>query len=280
MSFSIWSLVEAISIWFTSWADMFIIGTSLSQYYLGLYKTSIAMVNIIMSLITSAIVPILFSALSRLQNDDEKFNKMYFSTQKIVSIFVFPLGIGIYLYRDLATTILLGSKWSEASDIVGVWALTSTIMIVFGNLCSEVYRAKGRPKLSFLAQILHLVVLVPVCIIGSKYGFWILVYARAWVRMEFVLVHFIIMKFLIGISVSKTFKSILPTAISSIAMGILGLLLREISKGLLWTLISVLICSLFYFAILYLFPSMRLYINKVLKKVNSNIIKKIPELNK
>ncbi|PWX13870.1 lipopolysaccharide biosynthesis protein [Clostridium perfringens] len=274
MSFSIWSLVEAISIWFTSWADMFIIGTSLSQYYLGLYKTSIAMVNIIMSLITSAIVPILFSALSRLQNDDEKFNKMYFSTQKIVSIFVFPLGIGIYLYRDLATTILLGSKWSEASDIVGVWALTSTIMIVFGNLCSEVYRAKGRPKLSFLAQILHLVVLVPVCIIGSKYGFWILVYARAWVRMEFVLVHFIIMKFLIGISVSKTFKSILPTAISSIAMGILGLLLREISKGLLWTLISVLICSLFYFAILYLFPSMRLYINKVLKKVNSNIIKK------
>lgn len=274
MSFSIWSLVEAISIWFTSWADVFIIGTSISQYYLGIYKTSTTMVNIIMSLITSSVVPVLFSALSRLQDDDEKFNTMYFNMQKIVSIFVFPLGVGIYLYRDLATTILLGSKWNEASEVVGVWALTSAIMIVFGSLCSEAYRAKGRPKLSFLAQVLHLVVLVPVCIISSKYGFWVLIYARAWVRMEFVLVHFIIMRFIIGISVIKTFKSIMPTAISAITMGILGLLLQEISKGLLWTLVSIVTCSLFYFVILYAFPSMRIEINKILCKIDLKIIKK------
>lgn len=274
LSFSIWSLVEAISIWFTSWVDMFIIGTSLSQYYLGIYKTSTSMVNIIMSLITSTVIPILFSALSRLQNDDEKFNIMYSNMQKIVSIFVFPLGVGIYLYSDLATKILLGSKWSEASELVGVWALTSAIMIVLGSLSSEVYRAKGRPKLSFLAQLLHLVVLVPVCIISSKYGFWILVYARSWVRMEAVLVHFIIMKFLIGISVVKTFKSIMPTAISAIAMGILGVLLKGISKGLLWTILSVVICFLFYLITLYAFPSMRIEINKILCKIDLKIIKR------
>lgn len=273
LSFSIWSLIEEISIWFTTWADVFIIGTSLNQYYLGVYKTSTAMVNTLMSLITASIVPVLFSALCRLQEDHKKFNNMYFNTQRLVSIFVFPLGIGVYLYSDLATKILLGSKWSEASNVIGVWALTSSIMIVFGHFCSEAYRAKGKPKLSFLAQLLHLIVLVPICIISSKNGFWTLVYARSWIRMEAVLVHFVIMKFAIGIPVIKTFKNVLPTAISAFVMGILGYLLQQISKGLLWSFLSIIMCSLFYFGVLYLFPNMRKEMNKILIKIKKRVMK-------
>ncbi|WP_186431545.1 lipopolysaccharide biosynthesis protein [Clostridium sp. BSD9I1] len=273
LTFSIWSLIEAISIWFATWVDMFIIGTSLSQYYLGIYKTSIAMVNTLMSLITASIVPVLFSALSRLQNDTTKFNKMYFDTQKIVSIFIFPLGIGVYLYSDLATKILLGGKWEEAREVIGIWALTSAIAIVFGHFCSEVYRAKGRPKLSFLAQILHLVILVPVCIISSKYGFWVLVYARSWIRIEGILVHFIIMKFVIGISVVNTFRNVMPTAISSVVMGVLGCFLQQISKDLLWSFISIIICSIFYFGVLYLFSDMRKEINRVIITLKGKLMR-------
>lgn len=272
LSFSIWSLIEAISIWFTAWVDMFIIGSSLNQYYLGIYKTSISMVNALLALITSSIVPVLFTALSRLQNNKEKFNKLYFDTQKIVSILVFPLGVGMYLYSDLATKILLGSKWSEASKVIGVWSLTSVMMIVFGNLCSEVYRAKGRPKLSFLSQILHIIVLIPVCIIGSKHGFWILVYARAWIRMEFVIVHFIIMKVAIGIPVGKTVRNIFPTLISAVVMGVLGHWLRQISNEILWGFISIPICSVIYFSILYIFPDTRRKINEVVKKLKNRFL--------
>lgn len=274
LSFSIWSLIEAISIWFTCWADVFIIGSSLNQYYLGIYKTSTTMVNSLMSLITASIVPVLFSALSRLQDDNDKFNRMYLNTQRLVSVFVFPLGIGIYLYSDLATKIILGSKWREASGVIGVWALTSAIMIVLGNFNSEVYRAKGRPKLSFLAQLLHLVVLVPVCIISSKYGFWPLVYARAWIRMEGILVGIIIMKVGIGFPVGKIFKNVMPTAISAICMGILGYLLQQISKGTLWSLVSIIICSLFYFGVLYLFPNMRKDMNKMVLKLKERFVRR------
>lgn len=281
LSFSIWSLVEAISIWFTTWADVFIIGSSLSQYYLGIYKTSTIMVNSLMGLIVASIVPVLFSALSRLQDDSEKFNNIYLKTQKLTSVLIFPLGIGIYIYSDLATRIMLGNKWNEASGVIGVWALTSAIVIVFGHFCSEVYRAKGMPKLSFLAQILHLVVLVPVCIISSKYGFWTLVYARSWIRMEFLLVHFIIMKFVIGFPVSKTFINVIPTAISAIAMGVLGYLLQQISNGLLWSFVSIIICFLFYFGALYLFPDMRKEMNGIIKKLKVKLKKrKIIKVNK
>ncbi|WP_394238287.1 lipopolysaccharide biosynthesis protein [Niallia oryzisoli] len=257
LSFSIWSLIESISIWLTTWVDVFIISSMLSEYYLGIYKTSTTMVNALMALITASIVPILFSTLSRLQNNNELFNRAYFKMQRVVSIIVLPLGIGVFLYSDLATQILLGDQWGEASKIIGIWALTSSIMIVFGHFCSEVYRAKGRPKLSFLGQLLHLVVLIPTCLIGAKYGFWVFIFARSWIRMQFVLVHFILMKVSIGIPVLKTIKNVFPSAITAVVMGLLGYLLQQINNGMLWDILSIIICALFYFGILFLFPSMR-----------------------
>lgn len=257
LSFSIWTLVEEISIWATSWIDVFIIGTFLNSYYLGLYTTAQLIVNSLMALIISSIVPVLFSTLSRLQNDDIKFKKTYYKVQRLVSVFVFPAGMGMFIFSDLVTQIFLGDQWSEASDIIGIWALTSAVMIVFGHFCSEVYRAKGKPKLSFLAQVLHLVVLIPVILISAQYGFWALVYARSLVRMEFVLVHFLIMKFAMGFLILDTIKNVLPTIISTILMGILGCFIQQIYTGVLWNILAIVLCTLLYFGILYLFANIR-----------------------
>ncbi|AEB75395.1 lipopolysaccharide biosynthesis protein [Clostridium botulinum] len=273
IGFSIWSLVEAISIWATVWADMFIIGNSLNQYYLGIYKIATAMVNNIMSIVTAAIVPVLFSTLSRLKDDNEQFENIYLTTQRAVSIFIFPLGFGIYLYSDLATQIILGSKWGEASYVIGVWALTSSIMIVLGNFCSEVYRAKGRPKLSFIAQMLHLIVLVPACMVSSRYGFKALVYSRSWIRMEFILIHLIIMKEVVGFSILRMFKNIKATVVSTLIMGCFGYGAKQLHSGIIWSITSILICSLVYFGCLYLFSDIRNEINIVIRKIRSKLIK-------
>lgn len=274
LSFSIWSLIEAISIWLTTWVDTFFIGKLLNQYQVGIYKTSTTMVNSLMSIITSSTVPVLFSALSRLQNDQEKFNNLYYKFQRIVSILIFPMGVGVYLYSDLATYLLLGNQWGQASDIIGIWALTSSIMIVFGHFSSEVYRAKGRPKLSFFAQVMHLVVLIPTILISGQYGFWSLVYARSWIRMQFVLVHLIVMKLSIGIPILKTFRNVLPTLLSATAMGFVGFFLQQIYESIFWDFISIMICILFYFGVLFLFPSMRCEVIELGKKLLPKQLKK------
>jgi O-antigen/teichoic acid export membrane protein len=253
LSFSVWSLIEAISIWFTGWIDIFIIGSVLSIYYLGLYRTSLAMVGGILGIITAATTPILFAALSRLQNDDNAFQAMFFTLQKIVAYCVLPMGVGIYLYSDVATQILLGSQWQEASEIIGVWALTSVIMIVFGHYSSEVYRAKGKPRLSFLAQVLHLVVLLPTCIISLKYGFWVLVYARALIRIQFILVHLIIMKYAIKFPVRRMFTNVVNPVFFTLLMCGVALGLQQISPEFMWSLVSIGICIAVYFGLMWFF---------------------------
>ncbi|MGP4070376.1 lipopolysaccharide biosynthesis protein [Halobacillus sp. B29] len=270
MSFSLWSLIEAFSIWLTAWVDAFVIGYYLNEYYLGIYKTSTIMVNSLLALITATIAPILFSTLSRLQNNENEFKSMFFKFQKYIAMLVLPIGVGVFIYRDLAADLLLGSQWEDAGGVIGLWALSSSIMIVFGHFCSEVYRSKGMPKLSFNAQVLHLIFLVPTCIISAKYGFWPLVFARSLIRLQFVAVHLMIMEIIMKISVYKTFKNIFPSLIAVTLMGGFGFYLTTLSNNIFWSVISIILCVFVYFGVLLLFSSVR----KELVSIRSNIIEK------
>lgn len=272
ISFSIWTLIESISIWLTTWIDTFIIGSFLSSYYLGVYKNSLSMVNSIFTVVIATTTPILFSALSRVQNDDKEFKKIFFSMQKTAAYIILPMAIGMYVYRDFMVKILFGDRWIEGNQVVGLWALTSGIVILFGNYFSEVYRAKGKPKLSFIVQVLHLIVLIPVCSISGKFGFEIFVKWRVLIRLQLVLVHILVMNCIIKIPVIKIFKNIFIPAISSIFMGIVGVYLNKLNNNIMWNLLSIIICVNIYFGVLMLFKKSRQEVFNILHTMK---IKKI-----
>lgn len=256
-SFTIWSMFEAVSIWLTSYVDIFIVGVYLNEYYLGLYKTSTTIVGQIMALITSVTTPILFSSLSRLQNDEDEFRKLFFGFQKIVSLLVIPLGVGIFCFSNLITEILLGSQWVEASGFIGLWGLTSSLTIILSHYSSEVYRAKGRPKLSALAQWLHIIILWPSILIAVQYGFEILYTVRALIRIEAIAVNLIIMYCIIKISPWQMIKNIAPSCIAAMIMWISAFLLLRIDSSFTWQFVYIIICGIMYFSIILLFPNDR-----------------------
>lgn len=265
-SFSAWSVVEAVSIWLTGYVDVFIIGIYLNEHYLGVYKTSMTVVGQILGLITAATTPILFSSLSRLQDDDNAFQTLFFKFQKFVGLLVIPLGVGIYCYSDLVTKILLGDQWLEASSFIGLWGLTSAFTIVLSYYSSEVYRAKGRPKLSVLAQSMHLIVLLPAVLIAVRYGFETLYITRALVRFQGIIVDLIIMYCVIHISLWSLLKNIFSSVFAALLMGVLAILLKDVSLSILWQIISILICAMVYFGIIIIFPSNRSILLSFIKR--------------
>ena len=265
-SFSAWSVVEAVSIWLTGYVDVFIIGMYLNEHYLGLYKTSMTVVGQIMGLITAATTPILFSSLSRLQDDENAFQSLFFKFQKLVGLLVIPLGVGIYCYSDLVTNLLLGNQWLEASSFIGLWGLTSAITIVLSHYCSEVYRAKGRPKLSVIAQVLHLVVLWPAILIAVKYGFETLAVTRALVRLELILVNLVIMYVVVKVSPWKMFKNVFHSVLASLIMAVLAILLKDLSVSIVWQFASIILCALVYFAVILIVPANREILKSLIKR--------------
>ena len=266
LSFTIWSLVEALSIWLTGYVDVFIVGTMLSQHYLGLYKTSSTLVGQIMGLITAATTPVLFSSLSRLQNDHEEFKRLFFKFQKFAGLLVFPLGVGIFCYRDLITLLLLGNQWMEASGFIGLWGLTSAVTIVFSHYSSEIYRAKGRPKLSVLVQWLHIIVLWPVVLIAVRHGFEILYISRSIVRLELILANLVVTYYLIHISPWKMFVNSLPSIIASLSMILPAYGVMMFSSSLICQIIGAVLSAMIYIFIIYAFPKERELVNTYILK--------------
>ncbi len=271
LSFSIWSMIEAITIWMTSYIDIFIIGVFLNEYYLGIYKTSITTVGQITSLITAATTPILFSALSRLQDDRAAFKEMFLKFQKLVGLLIIPMGIGIFCYRNFITVVLLGGQWGEAANFIGLWGLSSAFMIVLSHFSSEVYRALGRPKLSALSQILHIIVLCPAMLIAVKYGWEVIYTTRAVVRIEAIAVNLVILYVVANISTWEMIANITPSILASCVMVLFAIVLQTAGDSYLWSIISIIICILIYFLSISLFKTERKIILNFISKYRTGI---------
>lgn len=256
-SFTVWSMLEAISIWLTGYVDIFIVGTMLNQHYLGVYRISMSTVGQIMGLITAATTPVLFSALSRLQNDNESLSHMFFSFQKLVGILVIPLGVGIFLYRDVITSMLLGSQWDEAANFIGLWGLTGSITIVYAHYCSEMFRAKGKPKLSVLAQVLHMLFLIPTVLLTIGYGFDVLCEARSWIRLSLILVNVVILYHLVHIGFIKMLRNTFPAILAAASMAAIVTMLFHWDGGYVALLVSFVAGCSAYVGVLMLFPKER-----------------------
>lgn len=268
-SYCSWSIVDSVLIWATAYIDIFFISRALDAYYLGLYKTSITTVGHFTSLITASILPIIMPAMSRLQGNLPEMRKTLLKLQKYTSILLLPIGIGIFVFSDFITAVMLGDQWKEAAPFIGLWALMEVITVIFSRFCSNVYPAIGKPKISVASQLLHLAALIPAVIISGHYGFRTLYITRSLIRLEGVAVNLIFLYVLIKQSPWKMFVNILPEALSCVVMAGVGWGLLCISDSVVISFVWILICVVVYFVTLYIFPKDRLLLHNLKQQVLS-----------
>ena len=136
-----------------------------------------------------------------------------------------------------------------------MWGLTSSITIVLSHYSSEVYRAKGRPRLSVLAQVLHIVVLWPTVLIAVKYGFETLYTARSLVRLELIAVNLCIMGWVVKMPIGRMFTNTLPSCLAAVCM--LMVLLLPSTSDIWLNIVYAIIATIIYVVVVMLFPEER-----------------------
>lgn len=256
-AFSSWLLLDSVVVWLTSYIGTFIVSRQLSDYHLGLYKTSITTVSSITNIITMAIGPVMFSQLSRCQGDDIEMKETYYKYQRLSAIILIPLGVGMFVFSDLVTWVLLGSQWGDAVDFIGIWALMSTIAIVLNNFCSTFFRSKGKPKIALMLQIIYFAVYLPTILWAVKKDFDAFCLINSLLMICPIINSNIVMKFVFRFKTRQTICNVLPMVLSAILMGAIGFLVKNLVSGIWWQFISVFICIILYFSILFLFPKTR-----------------------
>lgn len=266
-SFSAWSLAEAFSIWLTAWIDTFIISHFLNAYYLGMYKMPTAIVTTVMAIATSSMAPVLFSALSRHQHNKVEFEKTFFTFQRYMALFLVPLGVGMFVYQDFIVQILLGPQWKLAGIVLGSWALSSSLVTAISYLISEAFRAKGMPNISFLAQMAHLIVLIPVIYICVQYDFTTFVYARSIVRVQMIAVLLYLLAVYVKMNAWNVISNIKTYIITSVIVGVGSYVLLHVYTSMIWTIFCICVSLISYLVVLYLFPTERVVLTKIWNSV-------------
>lgn len=272
--FSIWSLFESILVWVINWGDTFVIGRLLSQYYLGLYKTSMNIVNQIIGVVSATLTPVLLSALSRAQDDDGEFRKIYYNTSFYTGILLIPMGVGMYVYRDLMCEIALGSAWSEAASMMGIWGLVSSVAIIFNSYNGCVLIAKGKPRISVIIQLIQIAVIIPAVCYTAILDFETLSYTRSLVRFVGMFLYAITVWSMYKLSTIKLLKMLVPVVTGTVVMGVVGVVCLRYSKWIVMDILSIAVCCLVYLAILMIFPITRSIVCKTMSTLRSSILSK------
>ncbi|MGT2681933.1 lipopolysaccharide biosynthesis protein [Streptococcus porci] len=269
-SFCGWTLLETISSWLVTNVGIFVIGRLFNEYHLGIYKTGTTMVAQITSLISGATISVLFSALSRLQNDEQEYRKMYFAFLKGIGLLVIPLGVGIYLYKDVVRLILLGDQWGEADLLVGFWGFILAESVIFNDMSGTLILSKGHPKLLFVSNMIQAILMIPALWISSRYGFKAMVITSCFVRIQLPITQTYMAYRVSKIGMLDILKQVKWYILATIIMAIIGVSLINGVPNQFSRYFSIGICILSYFTVLLVIPNSRgellNYLNVLKKK--------------
>lgn len=255
--FCLTTMVSYSLSWATNWLDILIIGNVLDNYYTGLYKNSQTTVVGIFAMFTSAMTPVLFSVLCRNADDNEKFSDTMRQFTERIALILMPIGFGVLICRRLVTSILLGSKWAEATTFIGIWALVTVLSAVYATYCREACRAKGKPYLNVIAQSISLTCIIPASYFGAQQGFHTMIWLRAAAALVIIPAYYMILHFVLKMKPLRLFFCTLPylTAAGTMAVSLFGL--QQLNDQLWFEFVLVPIGALIYFGVLFLFPAKR-----------------------
>lgn len=272
----LWLLGDSLMIWITSYASVFIVNRYLDPYHTGIFRTGVNTIQPYLNLIFVITSPVLFSALSRLQNNKNESNKIFLDYQKFASYIVVPMGVFVFIYRDMVTSILLGSAWKEAALLVGCSGLALPIVILIGQYNSVYFRAMGKAKIAMTVQGIYAIVMVALLLFAVRYQFKILSVVGGLYPLTYSVISILGLKFAFKFKISRVVRVLLPSIISSVVAALLSYAIMNFFSGAIWwQLICVAIACLVYLIVLMSIPQSRKAIvgTSAFKKIKKMIVK-------
>lgn len=205
--FSKWILLSALLSWFFIWGDIFVLGLFFTSHELGLYRTGNYFVGAVIGLVTAPVVPVMYSYFSKIQNDKESVKEVLLFSSKVVSFFVLPMGVAIYIAQNPLSDLIFGEKWIGIASVIGYLGLMHSVSWIIG-LNNSAYAAVGRPDIETKILILSLFTYLVVYIIAARISFEYFLFARFMLAVVAIGVHIYASKKIINLGFFETFGNI------------------------------------------------------------------------
>ena len=251
-SFSIWAYLESILEWLIANIAILVLANVYGVVALGIFKVAVNLVNQITSSIYALYSNVYKSAIAKEQNNLDGFYKMFLIFQKYASLFSIPLGVFVFIYRDLVTSLLLGNDWLEASTLIGYYCLTCTFSIAFGNFYSDAIRAKGYPLRLVIIDAVYLLLIIVLIYSANIISFAVFCIVFSIIKIVQPTLQIIVGSKVCNVSFVNVIKNSYPQIIAAILVASLSMIFDLNKLELVWSVISAILMFALYFAVVYL----------------------------
>jgi PST family polysaccharide transporter len=155
---------------------------------LGVYGRAYQLINIPTSNLNSAIGEVAFSALSRVQDDSNRFKSYFLKGYSLVLAMTLPITIACAVFADDLIFVVLGPKWK---DTVMLFRLLSPTILVFAmiNPMGWLLISTGRVGRSLKIALVLAPLVISAYLIGLPYGASGVAFAYSAVMMLWLIPH-------------------------------------------------------------------------------------------
>jgi O-antigen/teichoic acid export membrane protein len=172
--------------------------------------------------VTQALTTVLFSHLSRIQDDLARLRRAYLSVLSLGGILLFPTCAGIAVAAPELVLVLLGPQWDLAASIVPWFALAGACSVIsaLSQVLAEARADLNRSLAIQGAYILALAALLALALRFRSHGVWVFGAAVAVAEAARHLGYLELMRRVLRLSTDQIWRSYGPAAFASVGVGL------------------------------------------------------------
>lgn len=200
-----------------SQADVFIAGRAFSPHLLGIYSTSLFLVQIFVSKFVPPLNEVAFAAYARLQGDPAAVARAFLKLARVIAVAGMPFCLGLAATAEPLVLAILGQRWVEAAPVVRLLALSMPFYAVY-VLFGPATDALGRPGIATRNGAVAAIVAPALLLVAVRWG--ILAIAATWLLIFPLLLIVGARRSLpvIGASGRELAAAVLPPALAAAGM--------------------------------------------------------------
>lgn len=199
--------------------DNFVVGKLLGVTPLGLYSRSYQMMTIPAVYFGNVLERVLFPAMAKKQRDTESLRRVFLYSIELVSLFVMPTTVFMYLTSEEIIYTLFGKSWNEAIPVLEILSLGVFFRTAYKS-SDTLLRALGAVYRHAVRQFIYSAFVIGGAVIGAVYNG---LNGVAWAVLLAVFVNYMLMtslsRSLLAVSFSDFAKAHLLGAWISIFVG-------------------------------------------------------------
>lgn len=197
--------------------DSLLIGRYLGVAALGLYSLGYTIFAAPLNDFTAIIHRVMFSALSRVQGDHDRFRRAFLLASRYVTMLLMPAMIGLAVVAAPLVEVLFGAKWLPSAPVISILALAAVVTMLTA-LAPSGMQATGRADLHLQGTLLAVVVYVPAFALGLTRG--IVGVAAGYLAGTALLapISYRLLTRATGVSLKDLWQAVAPNLVCSIVM--------------------------------------------------------------